>query len=93
MYQKVDEVLKRLDKDLIAHFEKENLDFYSIVLKWIICLLLRQFTPRLGLRIFDTYIVDDPPFHKFCIYIFIAIILKWSKKLKKMHFEDIMIFL
>lgn len=55
--------------------------------------MLRQFSPRLGLRLFDTYVAEDGTFSTFCIYIFTAIILKWSIKLRKMKFEEIMLFL
>lgn len=92
-YTKISEIMKRLDNELFMHLESETVEFYTIAFKWLICLLLRQFSPKMGLRLFDTYISDDKGYSIFCIYIFVAIILKFSKKLKKMKFEEIMLFL
>lgn len=55
--------------------------------KWVTCLLLRQFTVKIGLRLFDTYVADDSNYFNFIMYILAAIILKYSKKFKKMKFE------
>lgn len=60
--------------------------------KWVTCLLLRQFSVKTGLRLFDTYIADENNYFAFSLYILAAIILKYSKKFKKMNFEEMMIF-
>jgi hypothetical protein len=56
---------------------------------------LRQFSIKIGLRLFDTYIsleAEEGTFFKFIQYIFVAIFLKFSKQLKKLNFEDLMAF-
>lgn len=58
--------------------------FYEEVFKWMICLLLRQFSTKIGLRLFDTYVSDDASVWLLCVYLYVAIILKWSLKLKKL---------
>lgn len=60
--------------------------------KWVTCLLLRQFSVKIGLRLFDTYLSDENNYFGFSLYILAAIILKYSKKFKKMNFEEMMIF-
>ena len=60
--------------------------------KWVTCLLLRQFTVKIGLRLFDTYLADESNYFSLCLFILTAIILKYSKKFKKMKFEEMMIF-
>ncbi len=60
--------------------------------KWVTCLLLRQFSVKIGLRLFDTYIADESNYFNFIMYILAAIILKYSRKFKKMKFEEMMIF-
>jgi hypothetical protein len=60
--------------------------------KWVTCLLLRQFTSKIGLRLYDTYLSDDTNYSNLCLYIMAAIILKFSKKFKKMTFEEMMKF-
>ena len=86
------EVINRVDPDLLAHFEKEGIDLYHMYLKWVTCLLLRQFSVKIGLRLFDTYVTDEGNYFSFCLYILAAIVLKYSKKFKKMKFEAMMKF-
>ena len=86
------EVIKRVDPDLLEHFENEGIDFYHMYFKWVTCLLLRQFSVKIGLRLFDTYLADENNYFGFSLYILAAIILKFSKKFKKMNFEEMMIF-
>lgn len=60
--------------------------------KWVTCLLLRQFTMQISLRLYDTYLSSDGSYFGLCLFIFCSIILKYSKKFKKMGFEEMMIF-
>ncbi len=86
------ETVKRVDAELIDHFKTENIDFYHMYFKWVMCLLLRQFTSRIGLRLYDTYLSDDTNYSNLCLYIMAAIVLKYSKKFKKMTLEEMMKF-
>ncbi|KRX10895.1 Rab-GTPase-TBC domain [Pseudocohnilembus persalinus] len=92
-FNKIKEMILRVDKELLEHLEEENIDFYTHYFKWIICLLLRQFNTRVSLRLFDTYLADDQGYSTFSEYLFIAIIMKYSNKLKQNNFEQIMTFL
>lgn len=49
----------RLDPDLYKHFETKGIDLFHIYFKWVTCLLLRQFSSKIGLRLFDTYITIE----------------------------------
>lgn len=60
--------------------------------KWVTCLLLRQFSTQIGLRLFDTYLADESNYFNLSLYILAAVVLKYSKKFKKMNFEEMMIF-
>lgn len=60
--------------------------------KWVTCLLLRQFTMKTCLRLYDTYLASEGSYFGLCLFIFASIILKYSKKFKKMGFEEMMIF-
>ena len=55
-FVRIEEVVKRVDPELLAHFEAENIDFYHMYFKWVTCLLLRLFTMKICLRLFDTYL-------------------------------------
>jgi hypothetical protein len=60
--------------------------------KWVACLLLRQFSSKVGLRLYDSYLSDDTNYFNLCLYIMAAVLFKYSKKMKKMSFEDMMEF-
>lgn len=44
------------------------------------------------LRIFDTYLADDMGFAVLNVYMCAALILKYSKKIRKMSFNEIILF-
>ena len=85
-FVRIEEVIKRVDPQLLAHFSNQNIDFYHMYFKWVTCLLLRQFSMKTCLRLFDTYLAIENNYFGFCLYILAAIILKYSKKFKKMGF-------
>jgi TBC1 domain family member 2 len=91
-FSKVEEIFKRVDPELLEHFTQENIDFYHLYFKWVTCLLLRQFSTKTGLRLFDTYLADETNYFNLCLYILAAMVLKYSKKFKKMSFEEMMVF-
>ena len=91
---KIKEICKKMDFELYEHLEKEGVDFFQFAFKWVYCLLIREFPLRLGLVLFDAYIsLNNEGFMGFHIYVCSALILKWSKKLKKMKFNELMLFL
>jgi len=91
---KIKEICKRMDFELYEHLEKEGVDFFQFAFKWVYCLLIREFPLRLGLILFDAYIsLNNEGFMGFHIYVCSALILKWNKKLKKMNFNELMLFL
>lgn len=91
---KIKEICKKMDMDLSEHLEKEGMDFFQFAFKWVYCLLIREFPLKLGLTLFDAYIsLNNEGFMGFHIYVCSALILKWSKKLKKMKFNEMMLFL
>lgn len=58
-FVRIEEVIKRVDPELLGHFEQENIDFYHMYFKWVTCLLLRQFSMKICLRLFDTYLSTE----------------------------------
>ena len=55
-------------------------------------MFIRELSFKLVLRLYDTYLSDDK-FSVLLIYLCVAVILKFSKKLKKLNFNDIVILL
>lgn len=56
-------------------------------------MLLRLFGPNVGIRLFDTYISYEGNYPELMVFLFIAIVEKFAKKLLSSKFEDIMAFL
>jgi hypothetical protein len=56
-------------------------------------MLLRLFSPNVGIRLFDTYISYEGNYPEFMVFLFIAIIEKFAKKLLGLRFEELMAFL
>ena len=90
---KIREILKRLDHELLEHFETEEMNLMQIVIRWMFCLLIREFPLKLGMRLFDTYISDNEGFTTLHMFVCTALLLKWAQKLKKMQFHEMMLFL
>lgn len=86
-FNKVTDIFERVDPQLLAHFKSKGIDFYHIYFKWVTCLLLRQFSTKTGLRMFDTFFSVEENFFNLCLYIITGIFLKFSPRLKKMSFE------
>lgn len=89
----IKEITKKIDCDLANHLEQNEVNFTIFSIRWIFCLLIREFPLKVGMRLFDTYIADEEGFSVLHTYVCVALLLKWSIKLKKMGFNDIMIFL
>ena len=91
--QKIKEITKKMDLDLSNHLLENDVDLTQFAFRWVFCLLIREFSLKIGLRLFDTYISDDSGFSILHIYICAAMILKFGAKIKKMNNNEIMTFL
>ena len=49
-------------------------------------MLLRCFNPNVGIRLFDTFISIESNYSEFMVFVFIAVIEKFAKKLLAMKF-------
>lgn len=90
---KIRELLKRIDNELLEHLESNDINLMQIVIRWVFCLLVREFSLKLGMRLFDTYISDEDGFTTLHVYVCLVLLLKWSAKIKKMQFNEMMLFL
>lgn len=93
VYSKVEELLLRIDHELYDHFKKEKIDLFAISFRNISTMLLRLFTPNVGIRLFDTFLSYEGSYPELMLYLFIAIVEKFAKKLLACRFEDLMAFL
>ncbi|CXJ04820.1 TBC domain protein, putative [Plasmodium berghei] len=91
---KVKEIVKRVDKSLFNHIYDNNIDFIQFSFRWVNCLLLREFPIDISIRLLDTYISDiSDIFTDFHPYICAVFLVHWSKHLKQMDFQQMLLFM
>ncbi|KAJ9141779.1 GTPase activating protein [Pleurostoma richardsiae] len=83
----------RIDANLANHLEKENVEFIQFSFRWMNCLLMREISVKNTIRMWDTYMAEENGFSEFHLYVCAAFLVKWSDKLLKMDFQEIMMFL
>ncbi|KLU84966.1 TBC1 domain family member 22A [Magnaporthiopsis poae ATCC 64411] len=83
----------RIDEQLAKHLEAENVEFIQFSFRWMNCLLMREISVKNTIRMWDTYMAEENGFSEFHLYVCAAFLVKWSAKLVKMDFQEIMMFL
>ncbi|KAF2724304.1 RabGAP/TBC [Polychaeton citri CBS 116435] len=83
----------RIDATLAKHMEQEGVEFIQFSFRWMNCLLMREISVKNTIRMWDTYLAESNGFSEFHLYVCAAFLVKWSDKLCKMDFQEIMMFL
>ncbi|KAM0232689.1 hypothetical protein ACHAP5_010636 [Fusarium lateritium] len=83
----------RIDANLSKHLEQEGIEFIQFSFRWMNCLLMREFSVKNTIRMWDTYLAEEQGFSEFHLYVCAAFLVKWSDKLVHMDFQEIMMFL
>ncbi|CAH6721591.1 GTPase-activating protein Gyp1p [[Candida] jaroonii] len=92
--QDLKNLISKIDIDLINHFNSESIEFIQFSFRWMNCLLMRELSIDLIIRMWDTYLSENPlGFSSFHIYVCAAFLVRFSPQLKTMEFQDILIFL
>lgn len=87
-------LIGRIDAQLAAHIDRENLLYVQFAFRWMNCLLMREFSFAHTLRLWDAYMSESPHgFSGFHVYVCAALLVKWSTNLQKMEFQDMIMFL
>ncbi|KAI9704592.1 MAG: GTPase-activating protein [Bogoriella megaspora] len=87
------DLTSRIDANLAKHLESEGVEFIQFSFRWMNCLLMREVSVKNVIRMWDTYMAEDQGFSEFHLYVCAAFLVKWSDKLIKMDFSEIMMFL
>ncbi|KAK7744488.1 GTPase-activating protein [Cytospora paraplurivora] len=87
------DLTSRIDAGLARHFENEHVEFIQFSFRWMNCLLMREVSVKNTIRMWDTYMAEENGFSEFHLYVCAAFLVKWSDKLLKMDFQEIMMFL
>ncbi|TFY60549.1 hypothetical protein EVJ58_g5076 [Rhodofomes roseus] len=88
------ELVARIDAPLAAHLVSENVEFMQFAFRWMNCLLMREISVQNTIRMWDTYLAEGADaFSQFHLYVCSAFLVRWSKKLREMDFQGIIMFL
>ncbi|TIA79739.1 hypothetical protein E3P98_03133 [Wallemia ichthyophaga] len=92
--RRLNELTRKVDPELSRHFVDQGVDFIQFSFRWINCLLMREVEMSNVIRMWDTYLSEGTDsFSCFHTYVCLAFLTKWSKKLKQLEFQDIIMFL
>ncbi|KAF1963688.1 RabGAP/TBC [Byssothecium circinans] len=83
----------RIDDSLAKHLQNEGVEFIQFSFRWMNCLLMREISVKNTIRMWDTYLAEEDGFSSFHLYVCAAFLVKWSDQLRKMDFQEIMMFL
>lgn len=93
MIHKLSELIHRIDAPLHEHLNRQEAHFIQFSFRWMNCLLMRELPLHLLIRVWDSYLSELENFSVFHIYVCAAFLAKFSKELKTLEFQDIMLFL
>lgn len=87
-------LISKIDMELLQHFDKEGIEFMQFAFRWMNCLLMRELSINLIIRMWDTYLSETPlGFNNFHVYVCAAFLIKFSAELKEGDFQEIILFL
>lgn len=94
MVFKLEELLHRLDQPLHQHLKKHEIRFFHFSYRWMNCLLMREVSLPLIIRLWDTYVAEPDGFKVFHIYVCAAMMKRFSSELlARKEFQDLILFL
>lgn len=94
MILKLKDIVRRIDEKLFRHLEDQGIDFMQFAFRWMNCLLMREFPLQCIIRLWDTYIAEPSEgFSTFHVYVCAVFLIYWSPQLKKMDFQQFMLFM
>ncbi|KAI5955045.1 GYP1 [Candida jiufengensis] len=87
-------LMTKIDNNLLKHFENEGIEFLQFSFRWMNCLLMRELPINLIIRMWDTYLSEQPlGFNTFHTYVCAAFLVKFSTILQQKDFQEILLFL
>ncbi|KAK6199433.1 rab-GTPase-TBC domain-containing protein [Scheffersomyces amazonensis] len=87
-------LISKMDLELLNHLDNEGVEFIQFSFRWMNCLLMRELSVGLIIRMWDTYLSETPlGFNNFHVYVCAAFLIKFSNDLKERDFQEILLFL
>ncbi len=94
MINKMEEIIRLVDEDLYKHLNILDIAFIKFSFRWMNCYLMREFSLKNIVRMWDSYFSEDDGFNNFHLYVCAGLLLNFSEKLKKMtEFQEVIMFL
>ena len=89
----VEELVRRIQPDLVVHIKSEGVDFHVFGVRWLSCMFLREFPFQLSLRVWDSFIAEENGFARFSVYFAVALLTYWREELMARSFADVILLL
>eukprot|EP00472_Partenskyella_glossopodia_P011360 CAMPEP_0197523256 /NCGR_PEP_ID=MMETSP1318-20131121/8230_1 /TAXON_ID=552666 /ORGANISM="Partenskyella glossopodia, Strain RCC365" /LENGTH=536 /DNA_ID=CAMNT_0043075891 /DNA_START=336 /DNA_END=1943 /DNA_ORIENTATION=- len=94
MVFKLEELIHRIDQPLHDHLKKHDIRFFHFSYRWMNCLLMREVSLPLIIRVWDTYIAEPDGFKVFHIYVCASMLKTFSSDLIALdEFQDLIVYL
>lgn len=88
MVDTLEQVVQRVDPTLFAWVQQENIKFREFTFRWMNCLLVREFSLPLLLRLWDLYISNHTQISSTQVYVCAAMLEILSPELVQLHSSD-----
>ena len=93
MMSKLEEIIKLLDPELVKHLQLNEVSFIQFSFRWMNCYLMREFSLKLIIRLWDTYFSEENAFNNFHLFVCACFLLNFGDKIKKLDFSNTILFL
>lgn len=93
MVEKFEEIVGLVEAEILEHFNKQEIKFLQFSFRWMNCFLMREFSLKLIIRLWDTYFSEEDAFNTFHLFVCAGLLLNFSEQIKKLEFQELIIFL
>jgi hypothetical protein len=94
MLNVMEEIVKYVDIGLWKHLRKHDIIYLQFSFRWMNCYLMREFSLKLVIRLWDSYFSLNDSFNFFHLFVCACLLLNFSEKIKGMHeFTELIMYL
>lgn len=90
----MEEIVKLVDIELWKHLRKCDISYIQFCFRWMNCFLMREFSIKLIIRLWDSYFSLNDSFNFFHLFVCACVLLNFSEKIKQTNeFTELILFL
>lgn len=93
MVNKMEDIIRQVDNEVMQHFDELEIKVLQFSFRWMNCYLMREFSLKLIMRLWDTYFSEEDAFNNFHLFVCACLLLNFSEKIKKLDFQNLIMFL